>query len=125
MDTGVGKLLLGRGSKMSIPKAAIVWFYEGYKYVEKENLQPAQWNLGDYGAAHEIVEIAGAKHGSVRTNRLVSDALSRSALWNKRRIWGLYSGFRGNTANPNSYTPSEKGERWYREVFLKTNGSES
>lgn len=104
---------------MSIPKAALVWLFEGYKYKDPTNLPPDQWNIGDYGAAHEIVEIAGAKQCSVKTNVLVSMALAKSPLWTKRRVYGLYNGFRGGTANPNVYRPSEKGKLWYKQKFLK------
>lgn len=117
MMTGIGKLLLGRGEKMSIPKAALVWFFEGYMKEDHSALPPRNWDIGNYGAAHVIVEIAGAMQMGPRTNRLVSDSLGRSPFWEKRRAWGMYSGFRGNTANPNIYTPSTSGIEWYRRYY--------
>lgn len=110
------KPTLGRGKNMSIPKAAIVWFFEKWVDGDREDA-PTSWDIGDYGFSHEIVEIAGAKQCSFFTSALVAKELARSNLWNKRRVWGMYGGLRGGIVNPNIFTPSEEGRRWFDEVY--------
>lgn len=107
---------LGRGKHMSIPKAALVWFFEKWKDGDSV-YQPTSWDWGNYGLSHEIVDIAGANHASFFTSPLVAASLARSHLWNKKRVWGMYAGFRGGAAHPNLFTPSKEGECWFNQVY--------
>lgn len=118
----MNKLSIGRGTIMSIPKAALVLYYEkvlpDYQgHSPNDDYKPfLTW--GDFGLMHEIVDIAGAKHKSFLTPVQVSTRLARSPFWNKQFIQGFYSGFRGGQANANCLRPSEKGKRYY-ETYLK------
>lgn len=112
------KPTLGRGKNMSIPKAALVWFFEKWKDGDRVSA-PTNWDYGEFGLAHEIVDIAGAEHVSFFTSPLVAAALARSPFWNKKRYWGMYAGFRGGQAHPNLFTPSIEGERWFKEIYKK------
>jgi len=103
------KIRTGRGKKMSIAKAALVWFYEGWKNGETHDSQPIQWDWGEYGASHEIIDIAGAENVGPNTTHCVSQALAKSPFWNKRFIRNFYSGI----GSANIYTPSEKGKEWF------------
>ena len=105
------KPTLGKGTKMSIPKAAIVWFFEGWKGTECTQA-PKFWYWGDYGFSHDIVDIAGARQASFFTTALVSKALSRSLYWDKYFHPSMCSGMRGQQG-ANIYKPSEKGKDWF------------
>ena len=103
---------VGRGKKMPIAKAAIVWFFEGWRGGDC-HIQPETWDWGKYGLSHEIVEIAGAEQVGPNTTLCVSRALARSPLWSKRFIQGFYSGISNGTAN--IYKPSDLGKKWYQD----------
>lgn len=101
----------GRGKNMSIAKAAIVWFFEGWKKGDAMQ-QPTRWDWGDFGFSHEIIDIAGAKQCGPNTTHCVSAILAKSDLWNKRFYQHLYPGF--GTGAANVYTPSEAGKEWFK-----------
>lgn len=108
---------LGRGKNISIPKAALIWFFERWKDGGTFQNAPSYWDWGEYGAAHEIVDIAGANHASFFTSALVSAALSKSDYWDKRFVPDMYSGMRGGQREANLYSPSVKGREWFK-TFL-------
>lgn len=97
---------------MSIAKAALVWFYEGWKNTNC-GFQPTQWNWGDFGISHDIIDIAGADHASANTTLCVSRALARSPLWKKTFIRDFYPGISNGAAN--IYEPSDLGKKWFDE----------
>jgi hypothetical protein len=101
----------GRGKKLPLAKAALVWFFEGWKNGDLTE-QPDSWDWGRYGLAHEIVEIAGAKHASVNTTLCVSRALAKSKFWDKRFYRSFYRGIGNGSAN--IYEPNELGKRWFK-----------
>lgn len=99
------KVNIGRGSKMSIAKAALIYFYGdiGITFL----------HYGDLDAMHKIVDIAGAKHASFFTPVQVSSCLANSPYWEKTFICGFFKGFRGH-GGANAYKPSEKGKEYYQ-----------
>ena len=107
----------GRGKKMPIAKAALVWFFEGWKDGDCCRLQPESWDWGDYGVSHEIVDIAGAENVGPNTTFCVSRALGRSPLWSKKFCRGFYAGISNGVAN--IYTPNDAGKKWYEKWRTK------
>jgi hypothetical protein len=107
----------GRGRKFPIAKAALIWFFEGWKNGErgKFNTAPTSWDWGQYGSSHEIIDIAGAKNVGPNTTFCVSSALARSPLWNKEFYRNFYRGI----GSANIYTPSEKGKEWFKKYKNK------
>jgi len=105
---------IGRGSKMSIAKAALIYYY-GEFAIETGGVGYFL-TYGDLEAMHKIIDIAGAKHCSFFTAAQVSSCLGNSPYWNKELISGFYSGMRGH-GGANCYKPSEKGEKYYKEVL--------
>lgn len=106
---------LGRGKHMSIPKAALKYYFE--------ELVPEQGNEAfiDHGmrhAIHRIVDIAGARHCSFLTAPQVTARLAKSNLWEKTFHPTFYRGIGNGGAN--LFTPSEKGRKYYAE-HIRTN----
>src|SRR4051812_36902394 len=97
------RLKLGRGKHMSIPKAALIYFYGDFAKETNGVGQFLTW--GDYGAMHNIVDIAGAKHISASTATKVSASLAASPYWDNNYCPGMYSGMMGN-GGANCYVPS-------------------
>lgn len=98
------KYRIGKGSIMSIAKAAVVYFHEEF---DGETL-----NYGDLEAMHRIVTLAGAKQQSFFTPAQVSACLANSPYWNKKFVSTFYSGMRGH-GGANCYSISDKGKEWY------------
>jgi len=106
---------LGKGSVMSIPKAALKLFYEP-ELMSKDhaNHAPEFFYTGDLDVLHKIVDIAGAKHCSLYTGQQVCSRLNSSPYWKSD---GKIKGWGNRMAN--TYTPSEKGKSYYEENLKK------
>jgi hypothetical protein len=101
--------ILGKGKNMSIAKAALIVFYE---------LELNFIYSGELDIAHEIVEVAGAKHCSFFTHQQVLSRLYSSDYWTTD---GKIQGWGNKPAN--CYVPSEKGKEFYKNKLkhLKVN----
>lgn len=110
-------LSIGKGKKMSIAKAALIYYYETFlpyiPSIDPENNTPTL-NYGHLDGLHDIVDIAGAKNMSYLTHKQVSKRLANSPYWDKEFIPGFYSGLRGH-GGANVYRPSDKGKKYYEE----------
>lgn len=103
---------IGRGSKMSIAKAALIYYYR--ELPENSSGMIDFLDYGDLEAMHRIVDIAGCKHCSMLTAAQVSSCLASSPYWDKRFLPRFYKGMPGH-GGANIYTPSEKGSKYYEE----------
>ena len=106
-----GEYSIGKGKNMSIPKAALILYFEHEDIGEDDGIDYGQ---PDY--MHLIVEIAGAKHKSYLTSPQVTSRLSGSPYWNGKHYRGFYSGMSGN-GGATIYKPSEKGKKYYEDHF--------
>lgn len=104
---------IGRGKNMSIPKAALVFWFEDPEWVK---FNPGFLHWGDLDAMHKIVDIAGARQCSFLTPAQVSAQLAVSSYWEKDFHPCFYPGMRSCKAN--MYKPSEKGKLFY-EKYLR------
>jgi hypothetical protein len=99
---------IGRGKVMSIPKAAVIEFYENH-VKEKDFIY-----YGDLDFMHDVIHRAGAKHVGPMTTFRVCDCLRQSDLWESKFMPGFLSGFRGH-GGATSFEPSEKGKQFYQD----------
>src|SRR5260221_7883336 len=108
---------IGKGKNMSISKAALIVFFQELK-PEWEN---AYIYSGDLKTAHDIIDVAGAKHCSATTTHQVLNCLNGSPYWCtnnwQTKGWG--------NRRANCYRPSERGIKYYEEKLknrLQKNG---
>lgn len=108
---------IGRGTKMSIAKAALVFFYSDH------DIPTSSLNYGNLNDMHDIVDIAGAQHQSALTPAQVMSCLRTSPYWKCEFCPGYYSGFRGH-GGASIAVPTEKGRKYYEEKLKgeKSNG---
>lgn len=94
---------IGRGTKMSIAKAALHVFYEEY-HSSEDYLADNFIYSGEVDLLHKIIDFAGAEHCSVDTIHQVLNCLNISPYWETN---GTIQGWQNRKAN--CYRPSDKG----------------
>lgn len=103
---------IGKGNKYSIPKAALIFYYEESGLKCEETF--------DYGCLlwiHRIVDIAECNHCGPDTPRQVTARLMGSPFWESEFVRGFYRGMKGH-GGASQLKPSERGKKYYEE-FLK------
>jgi hypothetical protein len=100
---------IGRGTKFSIGKAALIYYYS----LPDNDLGDAFIYTGDLDAVHDIVDIAGAQHASMNTTRQVIGCINGSSFWEQH---GEIQGWGNKIAH--TYKPSQKGKDWYEQYKL-------
>lgn len=108
METDIKESRLGKGKNMSIAKAALVVFYE--RLVPEQGYSAYIYS-GDLSIAHDIVDIAGAKHCGPGTHWQVLKCLISSPYW-EHSLWYI-NGWRNRRAN--CYHPSDIGKKYYEQ----------
>ena len=101
---------IGRGTKFSIAKAALIFYFEDEEYT----LHDLDW--GELDAMHKIIDIAGAQHCSFLTSVQVISCLRNSPYWDCQCIYGFYNGIGNGKAS--LCRASQKGIEYYNR-YLK------
>jgi len=103
-------LRIGKGKNMSVPKAALVFYFSEY--------EGSVLTYGHMDEMHRIIDIAGAKHQSMLSPTQVISSLRNSPYWDCNLIRGFYPGLAGH-GGACVCKPSKKGEQLYKLKLIK------
>ena len=99
---------IGKGKNMSIAKAGLIIYFEQ----NEEGLD--EFDVGVPDPLHRIVDVAGCRHASFFTPKQVMARLYNSPFFDRRTVFGLYKGIRGNWKTI-CVKPSQKGINYYNQ----------
>lgn len=107
---------IGKGKRISVAKAALVFWYEVLlPWNKSTNVSEPVLYWGDFYHMEAISNIADTDSASYFLPAQISSRLATSPYWDKIFVEGVHKGFRGGARNANYYTPSEKGRLYYRD----------